>query len=43
MLEECIELFNFKANEKGVTLSYSMVGGSLLNKDTFVKKKVRTD
>jgi signal transduction histidine kinase len=43
MLAECIDLFRFKANEKGVALSYVMAGGSGSNRDAFIKRKIRTD
>jgi len=43
MLAECIDLFRFKANEKGVALSYVMVDGSDNNIHDEVKRKVRTD
>jgi len=43
MLAECIDLFRFKAKEKGVALCYNLIGGFIVTKEPSVKKKVRTD
>jgi signal transduction histidine kinase len=49
MLSECIDLFRYKAQEKGVTLGFTMVsgnwsgGGPHSMKGNAVKRRVRTD